>query len=211
MNSDHVSMTPANDEKARLQMLFGAEGSAHLTLLSLTLVGVLCVCLLSIFALYKKIPEPKYFAMNTQNQFFNLTPLNEPGLSQGLLQNWVATFALASHTVDFYNFDNQVTNMKKYFTPTGYDEYVANISGFRDEVIQKQIMLSCIVTEAPSIRRSTVIDNIYEWYVEVPILIRYDSASAARNEKRTLTLVIRRYPNPENPYGVAVSMFRSKK
>ena len=200
-----------NIEKAKLRAGYGAEGALQLTLLAITLIGALTMLTVSLMALYNKIPEPKYFAVNAENQFFDLPAQSEPSLSQGLLQNWIATFALASHTFDFYHFDAQASVMKKYFTQEGFRQYMDNINGFKEEVISKQMMLSCMVMEAPSIRRSTVIDNIYEWYVEVPVMIRYDSASAFRNEKRLLILVIKRYPNAENPYGIAISTFRSRK
>jgi len=195
--------------QSHLKTQYGSEGSVNLTLLIMTLIGALILATLSLIILYKKIPEPKYFAVTPQHNFFALPSKNQPSLSQGLLQNWISTFALSSHTFDFYHFDEQITVMEKYFTPEGYRQYVASLQDFREEILQKQMMLSCIVLEAPSIRRSTVIDNIYEWYVEVPIMIRYDSASSSRNEKRTLILVVKRYTDVENPYGVAVSMFRS--
>lgn len=195
--------------QSHLRTVYGSEGALQLTMLIITLVAALIISTISLIALYKKIPEPEYFAVTADRKFFSLPAENEPSLSQGLLQNWVSTFALASHTFDFYHFDEQMAVMEKYFTPEGYRQYVLSVQDFRDEILQKQMMLSCIVSEAPSIRRSTVIDNIYEWYVEVPIIIRYDSASNSRNEKRKLILVIKRYPDTENPYGVAVSMFRS--
>ncbi len=195
---------------AHLKTTYRSEGSIQLSILVLTLLLTLLVSCFAMIGLYYRIPKPKYFAISAENRFFEMPALNEPSLSQGLLQNWVANFAAASHTFDFYHFDNQAKNMKKYFTPEGYQEYLANIASFRSDVMAKQIMLSCIVAEAPSIRRSTVLENIYEWYVEVPILIRYDSASTVKNEQRTLMLVIRRQNNPDNPYGVVVSTFRSR-
>ncbi len=198
-----------SDPKSHLRTVYGSEGAMQLTLLVITLVCTLIVASISLIALYKKIPVPKYFSVTPERQFFKLPSENEPSLSQGLLQNWVTTFALGSHTFDFYHFDEQASIMEKYFTPEGYRQYMNNIEEFRGDVISKQMMLSCTVMEAPLIRRSTVIDSIYEWYVEVPIMIRYDSASTSRNEKRRLILIIRRYPEAENPYGVAVSTFRS--
>lgn len=201
---------PQQDEGlSKLRAIYGSEGAVQLTLLIITLVGALIVSTLSLTALYKRIPEPEYFAVTPNKEFFKLPSESEPSLSQGLLQNWVATFALASHTFDFYHFDEQVSVMEKYFTREGYRQYLSSIEGFRDDILNKQMMVSCTVLEAPSIRRSTVIDNIYEWFVEVPIMIRYDSASSSRGEKRNLILIVRRYPNPDNPYGVAISMFRS--
>jgi hypothetical protein len=195
--------------QSHLRAVYGSEGAMQLTLLIITLVCTLIMATISLIALYKKIPVPKYFSVTPEREFFKLPPENEPSLSQGLLQNWVTTFALASHTFDFYHFDEQASVMEKYFTSEGYRQYMTNIEDFRSDVMSRQMMMSCTVMEAPLIRRSTVIDNIYEWYVEVPIIIRYDSASTSRNEKRKLVLIVRRYPDAANPYGVAVSTFRS--
>ncbi len=197
--------------QSHLRAVYGSEGAMQLTLLVITLVAALIIATLSLFALYKKIPAPKYFAVTPERQFFRLPPENEPSLSQGLLQNWVTTFALASHTFDFYHFDEQVSVMEKYFTPEGYRQYMESVESFRDEVLSKKQMVSCTVLDAPLIRKSTVIDNIYEWSIDVPLLVRYDSASDSRNQKRRLSLRVRRYPDVDNPYGVAVSTFISTK
>ncbi len=197
--------------QSHLRAVYGSEGAMQMTFLIMTLVAALIVCTISLIALYKKIPTPKYFAVTPERQFFKLPPENEPSLSQGLLQNWVTTFALASHTFDFYHFDEQVAVMEKYFTPDGYRQYLDTIENFRTDVIEKKQMVSCTVIEAPLIRKSTVIDNVYEWNIDVPLMIRYDSASESRNQKRRLSLRVRRYPDADNPYGIAVAMFSSVK
>ncbi len=69
-------------------------------------------------------------------------------------------------------------------------------------------MLTCAVLEAPSIQRTTVLEGVYQWYVEIPIIVRYDSASAVKNDKRTLKMIIKRTDTNDNPYGIAVSTFK---
>jgi hypothetical protein len=194
---------------AGLQVEYGAEGTLRLTALNLLLVGSLVISSIILYILYHRVPAPKYFAINHENQFFTLPPSSEPSLSLGLLQNWVTTFALDAHTFDFQNFDEQIFEMKKYFTDDGYKEYLVSMAPLSERIKADQLLLSCFVTEAPAIQRSTTINNYYEWYVQVPIMIRYDSSSTSKNERRTLSLVIKRADTMSNPYGVAVSIFNS--
>ena len=81
---------------------------------------------------------------------------------------------------------------------------------FSESVKSNQLLLSCTVLDAPAIQRSTIIENRYEWFATVPVLVRYDSASTAKTERRTLSLVIKRVDAVDNPYGIAISVFRSE-
>ena len=202
-------MSEQISEYADIKQKYGAEGAMKLTFLALFLVLSLGVATISLFFLYSKIPEPRYFAVREDNHFFSLPTLNNPTLSRGLLQNWVSNFALAAHSYDFQNFDKQVLNMKGYFTEDGYRDYLETMAQFSADIKEKQQLVSAIVTQAPSVQRSTLINNIYEWSVQVPLLVRFDSASATKSESRVLSLVIRRTDTFENPYGIAVSVFRS--
>jgi len=198
------------DKHAKIQFEYGAEGAVKLTWLALFLTIGLIFASGMLFVLYKRIPEPKYFAVNSDNKFFTLPVLSEPSLSLGLLQNWVTTFVLSAHTFDFQNYDKQLVEMKKYFTDNGYKEYLMSMAGFSENVKGNQLLLSCTVLDAPAIQRSTTIDNHYEWFVTVPIIIRYDSASTSKSERRKLSLVIKRVDTNANPYGIGVSIFNSE-
>lgn len=195
---------------AKLQVEYGAEGALKLTWLTLLLMGSLIISTLLLYALYRNIPEPKYFAVNNENKFFTLPSLAEPSLSLGLLQNWVANFAVSVHTFDFQNFDNQILDVKKYFTDDGYKDYLVSVAALSETIKQRQLLVSCVVLEAPAIQRNTTIDNHYEWYVRVPVMIRYDSSSTSRNERRDLSLLIKRVDTAYNPYGIGVSIFTSQ-
>lgn len=204
-----MSETEIPSKEARLRLRYGKEGSLQLTLMSVIFVGMLILASAISFALYQKIPEPRYFAINAENEFFELPPKSEPSLSQSLLQNWVVQFAVTSHTFDFYCYDEQMSKMQRFFTGSGYQQYRTSMQPFVNNIKSLQVMLTCSVLEAPSIQRNTVIEGVYQWYVEVPILVRYDSASAVKHDKRVLKMVIKRTNTNDNPYGIAISTFRT--
>lgn len=203
-------MNPEKDfsQTAHFKGRYGKEGALQLTLMSLILIAMLILTSVISFALYQKIPEPRYFAVNDKNEFFELPPSSEPSLSQSMLQNWVVQFALASHTFDFYYYDEQMSSMRRFFTDSGYQQYRTAMQPFVSNIKSLQVMLTCAVIEAPSIQRTTVLEGVYQWYVEIPIIVRYDSASAVRNDTRTLKMIIKRTDTNESPYGIAISTFR---
>lgn len=195
-------------QEAHFKGRYGKEGALQLTLMAVVFTSMLILASLISFVLYQKIPEPRYFAINSQNQFFELPPKSDPSLSQSMLQNWVVQFALASHTFDFYYYDQQMDDMKRFFTDSGYQQYRSAMQPFVSNIKRLQVMLTCAVLEAPSIQRTTVLEGVYQWYVEIPIIVRYDSASAVKNDKRTLKMIIKRTDTNDNPYGIAVSTFK---
>jgi hypothetical protein len=202
----NTSDTP---QEAHFRVRYGKEGALQLTLMSIFFTTMLIIFSVVCIALYNKIPAPRYFAINDKKEFFELPPLSEPSLSQSMLQNWVVQFALASHTFDFYYYDNQMREMQRFFTDSGYAQYRAAMQPFLSNIKSLQVMLTCTVMEAPSIKRTTVLEGVYQWYVEIPINVRYDSASMSKSENRTLRMVIKRTNVIDNPYGIAVSNFKA--
>ena len=114
---------------------------------------------------------------------------------------------------DIFDNNNQLTiEVKKYFTDAGYQSYLTAVASFRDEIVSNQLIVSSFVRAAPVVQKNFITKERYQWAVEVPITLTYSSAAVnARVEKRNLNLVVERVDSINNPYGIAISAFKSER
>ena len=200
------------DNKARLRAMYSKESSVYMAYIISFLIGALIVASLVIVRLYQTRPAPKYFAVNDNLQMYTLPSLKQPSLSLSTLSNWVSNAALQTHTFDFNSISDAISESKQYFTQAGYVSYLDAIANFRDDIVENQLIVSCVIKEAPVIQRNFISQDKYYWLVEVPIILTFSSAAvSAKREDRKLTLILNRVDSTENPYGVSISGFRSEK
>ena len=209
-----TSQAEKNDstqEKSSLVTNYTRESSMYLSLILLVMTLALTVSSLLVLRLYTTKPSPQYIATDN-GQFFRLPSLNEPSLSQAMINNWVSHAALQTHTFDFNNVNDTISESKTYFTPLGYNNYLQAMAFFRDDILKDQLVVSCVLREAPVIQKEFINLDRYTWLVEVPVLLTYSSASvSAKRENRRLTLVLQRVDPSDSPYGIAIAGFRSER
>lgn len=206
------SKSSSTEQKARLRALYSKESSTYMAYIILFLIVALVVSSLLILRIYSAKPKPLYFGVNSNMQMYALPALDEPSLSLSTLSNWVGNLALQTHTFDFNNISDSISESKQYFTKAGYRNYLEAIAGFRDDIVSNQLIVSCIIKEAPVIQQNFVSEGKYYWIVEVPIILTFSSAAvSAKREDRKLRLIVNRVDSNVNPYGVSVSRFSSER
>src|SRR5262245_6955283 len=94
-------------------------------------IGVLLVTIIIIFILAGILayllshpPAPKYFATDSQGRIIQLTPLDEPNLSQAALLQWANIAAVAAYTYNFVNYRQELQAASEFFTPDGWNAFI---------------------------------------------------------------------------------------
>ena len=206
------SKSSSIEQKARLRALYSKESSTYMAYIILFLISALIISSFLILRIYSAKPKPLYFGVSNDLQLYELPSLDQPSLSLSTLSNWVGNVALQTHTFDFNNISDSISESRQYFTQNGYTNYLEAIAGFRDDIVRNQLIVSCIVKEAPVIQQNFVSDGKYYWIVEVPIILTFSSAAvSAKREDRMLRLIVNRVDTNVNPYGVSVSRFSSER
>lgn len=111
-----------------------------------------------------------------------------------------------SLTYDFANYRADFNHAKQYFTkPTGWDQFV--------EAVQKSQMLDLVQNRRPNttavannevIMREGVNDRgVYEWIVQTPLRVSYQSAYEVTGQNFMITVNIERLQTHESPYVMA--------
>lgn len=129
--------------------------------LAVGLVLVLIVCIAVVALLIVKQPTPRYFAATPDLRLAPLIPLDKPVLSQQGLLNWVTETISNAVSLDFLEWREKLSNTRENFEEAAYKSFLASLqsSGVLDMIKEKRLSVSAVVTRAPVITASGLVDS----------------------------------------------------
>ncbi|MFZ9036387.1 MAG: type IVB secretion system apparatus protein IcmL/DotI [Francisellaceae bacterium] len=149
-------------------------------------------------------PNPKYFATTADGQIIKLNALNQPVTNDGSVISWVSRVIPDINTLDFLNYRSEINAKRQYFTSFGWKQYLKAFQPIIDKVIHGQYILSATQTDVPIITQKGLIDGVYSWRVELPLLITYQKGNDKDVEHVIWNLLIQRSNEHESsPYGIS--------
>lgn len=157
-------------------------------------------------------PEPRYFATTTNGQIQLLTPLDRPHMSSADVLNFAARAVTNSLTYSFDNYRAQFQESQQFFSqPDGWNSFVEAVQKSKalDLVRNGRFNSSAIAQTPVIVRQGPNARGAYEWIVQMPIRITYQSASEVTGQSNMVTVRLTRLPTYESPYGIAISQFNA--
>lgn len=176
-----------------------------LVLLVVAAIAVTIACLLA----FAK-PEPRYFATTVDGRIQPLVPLDRPHLSANEVATYAAEAVTRSFTYSFATYQQDFQDAQQYFTkPRGWNSFVDAIqtSGTLDLVKNRRLNTTAIAQRAVIVREGINPDGTYEWIVQMPVRVTYQSASEVTGQNMMVTVTMQRLQTYEHPRGVAISRF----
>lgn len=204
-------MPEAETESARFLNNFYRDG--YRKILAIVLASVALNIILCGFVYFQRVtqPVPTYFATNESGTLNELIPLDVPYVSQELLLSFADQAAVTAYSFDFLNYELQLSQAKKYFTPAGFDNFIQALqnSGNLKVVQDKRLVVKAVITEVPVILKEGILPGTYQyaWQVQVPMLVQYISASEKIEQPITATLLIVRVSTLDTRQGIAIASF----
>lgn len=143
---------------------------------------------------YRHTPSSGVEIVQTKDPISRTDILDLPVKSVSEIINWGTQVAVQLFSVDFFNIDNQINELRPYFTESGWDAMNEALrdSGWAQSLVEKKLSVSAVLQGAPSVLRHGVVNGAYAWVVNFPLLVTYESASEQRKETRVFTLTITR-------------------
>lgn len=175
--------------------------------------GVLAVVLALILGYMSVTREQaNYYASTTTGEVIPLHSLSEPVITQAHMLQWSALAVRAAYNLDFANYKQQLNAAQQYFTPSASDKFQ---QALKDEdllstVVDQKLDMSAVVTGAPVVLNTAVLNGRFTWRVQMPILVTFNSASETRKLHLTVTMNVQRVPSLSAPSGIQVSDFFSQ-
>lgn len=196
-------------ELVRFRNYFYRDGyrkSMTALLVSLTVnIALLAIVMIQFFTK----PAPVYFATQTNGSLIEIQPLTEPLIAQETLLTWATRAAVSSYSFNFVDWQNELNNVQQYFTSTGFKNFLDALkaSGNLDTVVAKRLVVQATVTDVPRIIQQGMIQGRYAWKIQIPMLVKYTSASEELRQPVLVTMLIARVPTTQYPQGIAIAQF----
>jgi intracellular multiplication protein IcmL len=155
-------------------------------------------------------PEPRYFATTSDGQLLPLVPLDRPHQSAAEVSNFAVKAVTTSLTYDFANYRADFNNALQYFTkPAGWNQFVEAVqkSQMLDLVQSRRLNTTAVANNAVIVREGINDRGVYEWIVQIPLRVTYQSASEVTGQNFMITVNIERLQTYESPYAMAISRF----
>lgn len=179
------------------------------------LVALLAMILINIglsllvYYLIDNRPKPEYFATTADGKIIPTYALSEPVVTAAELLQWSTVAATSVNTYDFSNWRKELQDASDYFTPAGWRDFQDSLktSNNLTAVTNKKLSVTAVATGAPTILEKGVINGVYKWKVQLPLLITYKSTTTDISQPVIATMLITRASMLETPGGVAIDAF----
>lgn len=196
-------------ELVRFRNYFYRDGyRSGMTALLMSMALNLILITVTTILLFTKTP-PVYFATQTDGSLIKIQPLEMPMVDQNMLITWATRAAVASYSFNFLDWQNDLQNSQQYFTSSGFNNFVDALksSGNLDTVVAKRLVVQATVVDVPRIVQQGIIKGRYAWKIQIPMLVKYISASEELRQPILVTMLIARVPTTQKPEGIAIAQF----
>lgn len=184
----------------------------HRSLLRLAIIQ--CVAIVGLivamfYIIHVHQPENRYFATTEDGRLIPMVPLNQPNLSTPALMSWVAQSATEVMTFGFNDYKRRLQESSRNFTRRGWENFTQALQRSRiiDMVDTNQQVLTAAPQGAPILESEGVVQGRYQWTVQLPMILTYQSGSKTRSDAILVTLVVVRVPRLESPNGVGIEQW----
>lgn len=154
-------------------------------------------------------PENRYFATTEDGRLVPLVPLNQPNLSGPALMSWVAQAATEVMTFGFNDYRRRLQEASRNFTRSGWESFTEAMERARiiETVEANQQVVSAAPEAAPILVSEGVVNGRYQWVIEMPLRVSYQSGNRVQSNSLLVTLVVVRVPRLESPNGVGIEQW----
>lgn len=161
------------------------------------------------FVIHVHQPENRFFATTEDGRLIPMVPLNQPNLSNPALLSWVAQASTEVMTFGFNDYRRRLQEASRNFTSRGWESFTAALQ--KSRIIESIEANSQVITAAPRgapvIQQEGLVNGQYQWVVQIPMILTYQSGSRTRSDNLMVTLVVVRVPRLESPNGVGIAQW----
>jgi len=151
-----------------------------------------------------------YFATTSDGRIINIVPLHEPYRTRAEVIAWAAGKSQDVMRFGYNDFRQRLQASSTNFTPSGWESFTKAMKEARilEAVEARKLTVSMEIEAAPEVvREEKASDGVYTWYLQLPIVIRFDGNEALQAMRATLVLQIVRVSTLQNPEGISIEQW----
>lgn len=161
------------------------------------------------FVIHVHQPENRYFATTEDGRLIPMVSLTQPNLSNPALMSWVAQASTEVMTFGFNDYRRRLQESSRFFTRRGWESFTGALQAARilETIEANSQVLTAAPRGAPVLQEEGLVSGQYQWIVQIPMVLSYQSGSKSRADSWIVTLVIVRVPRLESPNGVGIAQW----
>lgn len=161
------------------------------------------------FVIHTNQPENRYFATTEDGRLIPMISLDQPNLSAPALMSWVAQSSTEVMTFGFNDYRRRLQESSRNFTRRGWESFTQALQRSRiiEMVEANQQVLSAAPRGAPVMQSEGLVNGRYQWTVQLPMVVTYQSGSMTRSDNLMVTIVVVRVPRLESANGVGIEQW----
>lgn len=185
------------------------------TLLRLALIQIVIIVLL-VGAMFYVInihqPEDRYFATTEDGRLIPMVALNQPNLSAAALASWVAQASTEIMTFGHNDYQRRLQESSRHFTRRGWQGFTKAIESANtiSTISKNQQVVTAAPRGAPVIVSEGTVNGRYEWQVQFPLVLTYQSGAKTQNKPVIVNAKVVRVSRLESPNGVAFEYWQAQ-
>lgn len=154
-------------------------------------------------------PENRYFATTEDGRLIPMVTLSEPNLSTPAIMSWVAQASTEVMTFGFNDYRRRLQEASRNFTKRGWESFTQALQRSRiiETVEANQQVVTAAPQGAPILESEGMVAGRYQWVIQMPMVVTYQSGAKTRTDSLLLTLVVVRVPRLESPNGVGIEQW----
>ena len=175
--------------------------------MALGLMTVVVVLAAAVVALaLRDRPVDRAFAATPDGRVIELTPLDEPVMSQAALRSWVVTSITEAFTLGYHDYRLRLGQVREHFTDEGYGGYTEQLekSLLLERILQYRQVTSAVARGAPVITDATMWQGRAMWTLEVPLLLTFHAGNRQETEELLVSALVVRVNREERPAGIGI-------
>lgn len=187
---------------------FYRNGFRYLVKLNLVLVSLLALSLTGNIIQVKEPPTVASYAVTVDGRIIPIKPLGSPLDNPQTVINFAGEAAQAAFHLDFVHYRDQLAQMRQFMTKEAYEAFLVKTeeSNNIDTIKKMQLVSSATLAAPPVITREGVVDGVYRWRVEAPVMIAM-AGRGGYNDNLLVTMQIRRAAVTDNPKALEIEQF----
>lgn len=146
-----------------------------------------------------------YFAVTPDLRLVRLVPMNVPAVPASAVMDWAARVVTDTLSVTFTDYKQQLMSVKEDYDSNAFNQVVGSLSATLKMIKDQRLNASAVVTKAPVLLASQVVNGKYAWLVQFPLTVSYESSQGVVNTQNLIaTATIMRAPATTHPKQIVI-------
>jgi intracellular multiplication protein IcmL len=137
-------------------------------------------------------PRAIYFTAANDGKLVYAQPLNKPVLKNPEVLAWVNQTMPRLFSVDFLNYRRELLQTRQYFTQYGWTQFLKAIVPTLKIIKKQKYTVQAKPSDVPFIMTQGVVNGIYTWQIQVPLVLTYALGAQEKQKDITWTIIVQR-------------------